>query len=63
MTTDKIITVTYVNVQYKIGASDCGLFALAFATSLCSGQDQPAIATVANCVSSRIHYYAIGRHL
>jgi hypothetical protein len=39
MTTDKIITVTYVNVQYQIGASDCGLFALAFATSLCSGQD------------------------
>ena len=33
------IKVQYIDVQWQSGASDCGLFALAFATSLCSGQD------------------------
>jgi len=38
-TEDKAITVNYTDVQWQSGASDCGLFALAFATSLCTGQD------------------------
>ena len=50
MTTDKIITVTYVNVQYQIEASDCGLFALAFATSLCSGQDPATVRYGQKCL-------------
>ena len=29
----------YCDVQWQSGGSDCGIFALAFATSLCSGQD------------------------
>ena len=54
MTTDKIITVTYVNVQYQIGASDCGLFALAFATSLCSGQDPATLRYEHKCVRQHL---------
>ena len=34
-TSKDTITIQYMNVQHQIGASDCGLFALAFATSLC----------------------------
>ncbi len=33
------IDVTFVDVQRQIGGSDCGLFALAFATSLCAGNN------------------------
>lgn len=33
--TERDITVNYVQVQYQSGGSDCGLFALAFATSWC----------------------------
>lgn len=36
------ITVQYIDVQWQSGETDCGLFALAFATSLCSGQDPAA---------------------
>ena len=32
-------TVKHVNVQRQVGSSDCGLFAIAFATSFCSGLD------------------------
>ena len=32
-------TVKHVDVQRQVGSSDCGLFAIAFATSLCSGLD------------------------
>lgn len=39
MTKKKAITVTYSNVQFQNGGSDCGLLAIAFATSLCLGQD------------------------
>ena len=35
----KSITIIYESVQIQDGASDCGLFALAFATSLCHGND------------------------
>ena len=38
-TKDKAITVNYTDVQWQSGTSDCGLFALAFATSVCTGQD------------------------
>lgn len=33
------VTFFYVKVQKQIGGSDCGLFALAFATDLCFGLD------------------------
>ncbi len=39
MTRDKAIEVTYAPVQCQSGGSDCGLYALAFATSLCAGKD------------------------
>ena len=35
----KEIVIRYRDVQWQSGGSDCGLFALAFATSLCSGID------------------------
>ena len=35
----KSITLEYMNVHRQIGTSDCGLFALAFATSLCHADD------------------------
>ena len=33
------IQVNYIGMQWQSGISDCGLFALAFTTALCSGQD------------------------
>ena len=41
-TTSDTITLQYMNVQYQYGGSDCGLFALAFATALCAGIDPTA---------------------
>ena len=38
-TEDASFTVKHVDVQRQVGSSDCGLFAIAFATSLCSGLD------------------------
>jgi Ulp1 family protease len=32
-------TVKHVDVQRQVGSSDCGLFAIVYATSLCSGLD------------------------
>ena len=43
MSKDKVIAVTYPPVQWQSGASDCGIFSLAFATSLCLGQDPAAV--------------------
>lgn len=40
--TCKKINVNFVDVQVQSGCSDCGLFPLAFSTSLCAGED-PAI--------------------
>ena len=39
MTKKEAITVTYCNVEYQSGGSDCELFGVNFATSLCLGQD------------------------
>ena len=36
-TSERSITLHYMSVQVQSGASDCGLFALAFATALCTG--------------------------
>lgn len=33
------ITVNYADVQWQSGANDCGLFALAFAVTLCLGRN------------------------
>ena len=54
------ITVNYIDVQWQSGGSDCGLFAIAFATALCSGHDpskvlyhQPSMRShLLNCISS-----------
>ncbi len=40
---DRAIRVNYIDVQWQSGVNDCGLFALAFATSLCAGQDPATI--------------------
>ena len=39
MTREKSITIMHTSVQWQSGSSDCGLFVLAFATSLCQGFD------------------------
>ena len=36
------ITLQYMSVKHQYGGSDCGLFALAFATALCVGLDPTA---------------------
>jgi len=36
------VTLQYMNVQHQYGGSDCGLFALAFATALCTSTDPTA---------------------
>ena len=41
---EKEIKINYVDVQWQSGGNDCGLFAIAFATSLCAGQN-PALAS------------------
>ncbi len=38
-TSNSSIKIEYVQVQYQCGGSDCGLFALAFACSLCHQED------------------------
>ncbi len=37
MTNEEAINIPIVKVQTQMGTSDCGLFSLAFATSLCAG--------------------------
>ena len=39
MSSSKEIMINYVNVQQQSGGSDCGLFAIAFATCLCESQN------------------------
>ena len=39
MSPDRIIQTRYIDVQWQSGTSDCGLFSVAFATSLCCGLD------------------------
>ena len=38
-TSNKFITINYVKMQYQTGTSDCGLFAIAAACSICHGED------------------------
>ena len=39
----KEITINYCDVQWQIGADDCGIFAIAFATAICNGLDPASI--------------------
>ena len=39
MSSNKEIMINYVNVQQQSGGSDCGLFAIAFATCLCESRN------------------------
>ena len=53
--TSKKITVNFVAVQVQSGSSDCGLYSLAFAASLCAGEDpsvQPAQIPFSSCQMS-----------
>ena len=43
----KELTIEFVNVHKQGGGSDCGLFALAFITSVCNGEDP------AKCISDQ----------
>ena len=43
LTDYKKITVNFVNVQIQDNGSDCGIYSLAFATSLCCGDDPSKI--------------------
>ena len=43
-TREKQIKVHYCDVQWQSGGSDCGLFAVAFATSICCGVDPTTVA-------------------
>ena len=42
-TSNPQMIISYQEVQEQRGANDCGLFALAFATSLCTGEDPTKI--------------------
>lgn len=41
-TQENAIKIQYMDTQWQSGGADCGLFALAFAASLCCGQDPTA---------------------
>ena len=43
-TREKSLTIEFVDVQKQKGSSDCGLFALAFITSICNRQDPTELA-------------------
>ena len=40
------ITINYIDVQTKSNCSDCGVFSLAFGTSLCQGEDPSTISCI-----------------
>ena len=60
-TKEKTFTIRYVNVQRQSGGSDCGLYAIAFAFLLCSGNDPHMVALLqthmrrhlASCINER----------
>ena len=37
------ITIHYCDVQWQVGGNDCGIFAIAFATAICNGDEQASI--------------------
>ena len=41
-TTEKSITLQFMNVHRQVGSNDCGLYSLAYATALCNGMDPTA---------------------
>ena len=43
MTKNTAILVTNKNVQWQNGGNNCGVFAVAFAASLCMGQDPASV--------------------
>ena len=60
MTKDDAITVMYTPVQWQGGVSDCGILALAFATSLCTGQDPAAVSYDHPCMCAHLLASLIG---
>ena len=53
-TEEKTITMNIKNVQTQNGGSDCGLFALAFATSLCFGENPSDITYIQHEMRSHL---------
>ena len=44
MPTERLISLEFVAVDRQNNSNDCGVFALAFATALCAGEDPPVLA-------------------
>ena len=53
-TNEKKITVRFPTVQTQCGGSDCGLFALAFAASLCSGENPSTVSYIQHSLRSHL---------
>ena len=53
-TNEKKITVCFPTVQTQCGGSDCGLFALAFATSLCSSENPSTVSYIQHSLRSHL---------
>ncbi len=47
VTDQRKITINHIDVQTQSNCSDCGVFSLAFATSLCQGEDPSIISYIA----------------
>ncbi len=47
VTNQRKITINHIDVQTQSNCSDCGVFSLAFATSLCQGEDPSIISYIA----------------
>ncbi len=50
----KCIKIVYHDVQWQSGSSDCGVFAIAFATAFCEGKNPAAIVFDQKCMRSHL---------
>ena len=48
------IVLEYIQVQYQVGTSDCGLFAVAFAASICNSEDPGKVLFHQNSLRSHL---------
>ena len=48
------IVLEYIQVRYQIGMSDCGLFAIAFAASICNSEDPGKVLFHQNSLRSHL---------
>ena len=54
MTYFKLFSVEFFDVQIQEGSCDCGLFAVAFITSVCNGQDPAVLSYKQNAMRKHI---------